>query len=46
MRPYHELGGGAGHSIRVINGPLELRGIADGNRIPHASVMNHQGVAA
>jgi hypothetical protein len=33
--------GGVGRSVTATAGPLELRGVADGARLLHASVINH-----
>ena len=38
--------GGVGRTVEAVNGPLVLRGISDGQRLLHASVINHHVVAA
>jgi len=36
----------SGQSIHALRGPVELRGLADNDRVLHASVINHEAVAA
>jgi len=39
-------GSSAGQAIQGSHGPLTLRGIGDGARVLHATVINHQEIAA
>ncbi len=44
--PVAAPGGGAGRALRADHGPLRLRGIGDGARLIHASVIDQQEAAA